>query len=84
LSFIGPVDIERLQVRIAALIDYIEFKTQWRQDTLRDLLRVGEMKVCMEFISSRIADENIDIDLDHQQEFVDLCQKLSLDESYYL
>ncbi len=50
MSRIGPVDVECLKERIAALIEHVELKTQRRQDTLRDLLRVGEIKVCMEFI----------------------------------
>lgn len=84
MNRIEPSDIERLKERIIAIIEHIESKAQRRKDTLRDILSVGEIKLCMEFISDFIADYDIDLDPPYQQEFVECCQLLGVDEKYYL
>lgn len=83
MSRMKPNDLDRLKVRIAAVIEHVESKSLQR-DTLRDLLRVGEIKVCVENICEFVADYEVDLDPAYRRELIACCQTLGVDESYYL
>ncbi|MEM6366495.1 MAG: hypothetical protein AAF745_18860, partial [Planctomycetota bacterium] len=68
---------------IARVLASLESQAGHGYDTARELLSVGELKVCCEFACEHIADDNLSIPSDDSKLLVELCIRLGVDTTYY-
>lgn len=78
-----PESIVACQNDIARVLASLESQAGHGYDTARELLSVGELKVCCEFVCEHIADDNLSIPSDDSKLLVELCIRLGVDASYY-
>ena len=77
------MNIDNLKSQILQVIESIELLSR-RRTTFRDLLSVGELKVCMEFICDAVADEGLQVDAATRTTIASCCSQLGVDSRFLL
>lgn len=78
-----PETINFCRDGIAQILSSLETQAGHSYDTARELLSVGELKVCCEFACDHIADDQLAVPNDDSKRLVDICSRLGVDPDYY-
>ncbi|TWU44435.1 hypothetical protein Poly51_61210 [Rubripirellula tenax] len=78
-----PKAINSCRDGIARILSSLETQAGYPYDTARELLSVGELKVCCEFACEHIADDNLFVPSDVSKLLVEICIRLGVDPNYY-